>query len=316
MLNISAEQTARHLAFDALIPALRAGFARGAHAPDRHHHAVDGAPGATLLLMPAWSEGGYLGVKLVDVFPANSELGRPALSSAYVLADAATGEHLALVDGNELTRRRTVATSALAASYLARPDSEVHLVVGTGHIGSLAAAAHRSAVGTSQVLVYDRRPERAEALVAAVRTDGMEARAVTDLAAAAGEADLITCATLAEEPLIRGEWLRPGTHLDLIGSFRPSMREADDECVRRGTVFVDTPTALRESGDLLQPMASGALRAEDIAGTLPELCRGEVKGRRNAAEITVFKSVGGAVADLAAAALVYERVAAESAPSD
>jgi ornithine cyclodeaminase len=306
MLTVTAEHTASALGFDALIPALREGFARGAHTPDRHHHVVDAASNATLLLMPSWSDGEFLGVKLVNVFPGNTAQGRPALSSAYVLASAVTGEHLAVIDGNELTRRRTVATSALAGSYLARPDSGVLLVVGAGHIGSLAAAAYSSVFDIRTVLVHSRNPASTHRLVDTLVQGGFDARPVSDLAEAVTQADIVTCATLATAPIIRGEWLRPGTHLDLVGSFRPAMREADDECLRRGSVYIDTPVALRESGDLTQPIASGALAPEAIAGTLPQLCRGEVEGRRdNKSRITVFKTVGSALADLTAAALVY-----------
>ncbi|HWC83237.1 MAG TPA: ornithine cyclodeaminase family protein [Pseudonocardiaceae bacterium] len=305
MLTVSAEQTAAALPFHRLIPALHNGFARGAHTPDRQHHTIDPASDATLLVMPTWTDGGYLGVKLVTVFPANAVTGRPALSSAFVLASAVTGEHLAVIDGNELTRRRTVATSALAASYLARRDAAVHLVVGTGHIGSLVAQAYRSVLDIDMVLVHGRTPDRAARLVDELRRDGMPAEVVTDLAAAAAGADVISCSTLATAPILRGEWLRPGTHVDLIGSFRPGMRESDDECVRRCAVYLDTPVALAESGDLTQPLASGALRPDAVAGTLAQLCRGEVRGRRDAAQLTLFKAVGSGLADLAAAALVY-----------
>ncbi|MEU8826520.1 ornithine cyclodeaminase family protein [Streptomyces sp. NPDC048636] len=310
MLHFTAENTIRALPFDALVPALRDGFARGARTPPRHHHTLDEASDATLLLMPSWTqgtwpEGDFVGVKLVNVFPGNADRGRPALSSAYLLASAATGEHLALIDGNELTRRRTVATSALAASYLARPDSATLLVIGAGHIAGLVAAAYRSVLDIRTVLIHDRTPAHAERLAGSLRAEGMDARVAPDRAEAVASADVISCATLATEPLVRGEWLRPGTHLDLIGSFRPTMREADDTCVRRGSVYVDTPVALAESGDLTQPIASGALDPDDVVGTLPRLCLEEVPGRRDREEITVFKTVGSGLADLAAAALVY-----------
>ncbi|WP_445519422.1 ornithine cyclodeaminase family protein [Streptomyces sp. NEAU-174] len=305
MLNIDAQQTITALPFHDLIPALRQGFVHGASTPARHHHTVDAETDATILLMPAWSQREFLGVKLVNVFPANARHGRPALSSAFVLASAATGEHLAIIDGNELTRRRTVATSALAATYLARPGSTTHLVVGAGHVGSLVAEAYRSVLDIRTVLVYDRTAGRAHRLADTLRQQGLDARPVADLAPAAGEADIISCATLATEPVIKGDWLQPGTHLDLIGSFRPTMREADDQCVRRGTIFIDTPQALRESGDLTQPVDAGLLTPDDIAGTLPDLCAGTIPGRRTQEEITVFKSVGSALADLTAASVVY-----------
>ncbi|TCP55016.1 ornithine cyclodeaminase [Tamaricihabitans halophyticus] len=308
MLSVSAEDTARALNFDALIPALREGFVRDAHTPNRHHHAIDGSSDATLLLMPSWTEGGYLGVKLVNVFPANSEAGQPALSSVYILASAVTGEHLAVLDGNELTRRRTTGTAALGASYLARSDSAVLLIVGAGHIGSVAAEAYAAVRDIRTVLVYNRTAAVAEQLVAELGQRGMPAKQVTDLSAAVPEADIISCATLATEPIISGELLRPGTHIDLIGSFRPTMREVDDECIRRATVYIDSPVAFEEAGDIAQPVAAGVLDPAAVAGTLPELCRGELAGREHDDQITVFKTVGTGLADLAAATLVYRSV--------
>ncbi|GAA4551735.1 bifunctional Delta(1)-pyrroline-2-carboxylate/Delta(1)-piperideine-2-carboxylate reductase [Amycolatopsis samaneae] len=309
MLTITADDTARALTFDALIPVLREGFRRGAHTPDRHAHTLDEAAGSSLLLMPSWSDGAYLGVKLVTVFPGNNALGRPALSSAYVLSSASTGEHLAVLDGDELTRRRTTATSALAASYLARPDSRVLLVVGAGHIGGMVPAAYRALFDLDTVLIHDADPAAARRLVTRLRTGGLDAEVVTDLATAAGRADIVSCATLATTPVIHGAWLRPGTHLDLIGSFRPHMRESDDDCLRRGTVYVDTPTALVESGDLVQPVAAGVFDPAAIAGTLSQLCRDEAAGRRDPDQLTVFKAVGSGLADLAAAEHVLHTLA-------
>ncbi|MFD7705962.1 ornithine cyclodeaminase family protein [Streptomyces sp. NPDC059785] len=314
MLTIDPEQTVKALPFDVLVPALREGFVRGAHTPPRHHHTVDADSDATLLLMPAWSDGEYLGVKLVNVFPANAAHGRPALSSAFVLASAVTGEHLALIDGDELTRRRTVATSALAASCLARPESRVLLVTGTGHVGSLVPDAYRSVFDLETVLVHNRSAAGAHRLVDTLRGQGVDARVVTDLASAVAEADIVSCATLATRPVIEGAWLRPGTHLDLIGSFRPTMREADEECLRRGRVYVDTAQAVHEAGDLVQPIGAGRFAAADVAGTLPELCAGTVTGRRSPDEITVFKSVGSALADLVAAAVVHRSQSPQAVP--
>jgi ornithine cyclodeaminase/alanine dehydrogenase-like protein (mu-crystallin family) len=312
MLNIDAEQTIRALPFRNLLHALKEGFVQGANTPDRHHHTIDADTDATLLLMPAWFDHDFLGVKLVNVFPANTLHEKPALSSVFVLASATTGEHLAIIDGNELTRRRTVATSALAASYLARAESTTHLVVGAGHVGSLTVEAYRSVFDIRTVLVHDQSVGNARRLTDTLRQQGLDACVVGDLASAAAAADIITCATLATEPIIQGDWLRPGTHLDLIGSFRPTMREADDQCIRRGTVFIDTPQALRESGDLTQPLDAGILTSGDIAGTLHDLCAGTVHGRRTQEEITIFKAVGSALADLAVASAVYRSY--ESSP--
>lgn len=303
---VDAQETARLLPFDALVPALRTGFVEGAEAPLRHQHRV-GAPEAeaTLLLMPAWSAR-YVGVKLVNVFPHNGAAGLPAVNPAYVLSSATTGAALAVVDGAELTRRRTAAASALAAAYLARDDARHLLVVGAGKVAEVLPAAYRAVRPIERVSVWNRTASHADALAAALREDGFAADRVDDLEPAVAAADVVSCATLASEPVVRGTWLRPGTHVDLIGSFTPRLRETDDDAVRRATVFVDTQDALEESGDLLAPIGSGAFTAADVAGTLYDLTGGRHVGRMHADEITLFKSVGTALEDLAAAALVYE----------
>jgi len=302
MKVLDAARTAAALPFERLIPALRDAFVAGADVPLRHRHDIPQADGTTaaLLLMPAWRPGGLLGVKVVSVFPGNGVRGRPSVSASYLLCDGETGEHLALIDGSEITRRRTAAASALAGSYLARADAASLLIVGSGHIGGLMAEAYRVVRPIQRVMVWNIRPAGAERL--ASRLGG---EAVTALAAAVTQADIVTCATLSREPLVRGEWLRPGTHLDLIGGFTPAMREADDEAVGRARVFIDTDAAVAEAGDLIDPIAHGVLRREDIAGSLFTLCRGDTPGRREPQEITLFKSVGSALEDLVAAAQAY-----------
>ncbi len=308
MKILDAAQTAAALPFDRLIPALRDAFVAGAEAPLRHRHDIAQPDGtdAALLLMPAWQARGFVGVKVVSVFPGNGALGLPAVSASYLLCDGDTGRHVALIDGAELTRRRTAAASALAGSFLARDDAASLLIVGSGHIGGMMPAAYREVRPIERVLVWNIRAAGAVRLAARLRAEGWAVEAVSDIASAVAEADIVTCATLAHEPLVRGEWLRPGTHLDLIGGFTPAMREADDAAVRRSRVFIDTDAALAESGDLLCPIEHGALRREDIAGSLFSLCRGETPGRSDRAEITLFKSVGSALEDLAAAVMAYE----------
>jgi ornithine cyclodeaminase/alanine dehydrogenase-like protein (mu-crystallin family) len=308
LLVLDAVRTRASLSFDRLIPALREAFVAGATVPLRHRHDLPQPDGTTaaLLLMPCWRAGGLLGTKLVSVFPGNGVRGLPAVSSSYLLCDGETGRHLALIDGTEITGRRTAAASALAGSFLARPDASTLLVVGSGHIGALMPAAWGAVRPITHVLVWNHRPDGAERLAACLRDDGFDATATPDLTSAARDADIISCATLARAPLIRGAWLHPGTHLDLIGGFTPAMREADDDAVRRARVFIDTEAALAEAGDLLDPLASGALRHEDIAGDLAGLCRGQAPGRQSAEEITLFKSVGSGLEDLAAASLAYQ----------
>lgn len=308
MQVFSPPQTEEALPLDALVEALRRRFSQGAECPPRHVHELVGPAGRrmTSLIMPAWLPGQLYGVKIVNIAPGNTGEGLPGLHGSYLLFDARTGVPLACLDGTVLTARRTAATAALAASFLASPDASHLLVVGAGAIAALLPAAFRAVrPSLRQVSVWARRPEAAQALAARWRHEGWEAQAVTDLAAACARAQIVSCATLATEPLLRGEWLAPGTHLDLIGSFTPAMREADDACIAGARLFVDTEEALLKSGDLIGPRQSGALRDNDLRGTLTTLCRGVATGRRHAQDRTVFKSVGTALADLAAAELAW-----------
>ena len=245
----------------------------------------------------------YFGVKIINIAPGTATLGLPGLHAIYLLHDAATGVPLALIDGDVLTARRTAATSALAASFMT-PEQPLHLlVVGAGRIAQLLPFAYAAVRSLSQVSVWARRPEQAAAAAQCWQEAGFQARAVSDLPAAARSADVVSCATLATEPVLRGAWLRPGAHLDLIGSFAPDMREADDDCFAAADLYLDTLDALRKSGDLMGPLSRGILSEHSVSGTLQQLCRGErtpaLRGGLTQRR-TVFKSVGHALEDLAA----------------
>jgi ornithine cyclodeaminase len=306
MKLLDAEQTRAHLGFDRLVPALREAFAGHTTAPPRHVHTVEaGGDCGTVLIMPAWSEAGYLGIKTINIFPGNGARGLPGLHATYVLYDARTGVPLAQLDGNEITAHRTAAASALGASFLAREDAATLLVLGAGRIARLLPAAHASTRAIRRVRVWNHRPESARALAAQWRQAGWDAQAVDDLPAAVRAADIVSCATLATAPLVRGEWLAPGSHLDLIGSFAPAMREADAACFASARVYVDTEEAPTKAGDLLDAFAAQTLTPDGIQATLAQLCRGERPGRLSPSERTVFKAVGSALEDLAAATLVW-----------
>ena len=312
MLHFDAAAVRARLPWPALVAALRAMFVSGCEVPPRHTHRL--GDDGTMLLMPAWQPGGLMGVKTVNIFPGNGALGLPGVHASYALFDARTGQPLATLDGSELTARRTAAASALAASFLARQDASHLLVVGAGRVGSLMCEALRTVrPGIDTVRVWNRHPGPALALVERLRAQGLDAATAPDLQEATAQAHIISCATLSTEPLVRGAWLAPGTHLDLIGSFTPAMRESDGACFARGRVFVDTEEALAKSGDVLQAVADGDFDTARLQATLAQLCRGTQAGRGTPDEITVFKSVGTALEDLAAAALVWG--GADNAPS-
>jgi len=276
--------------------------------PLRHHHqvAVPGAAAGTLLLMPAWQAGAYLGIKVVTVFPDNATRSLPTVLASYLLLSAETGAPVALMGGRLLTVRRTAAASALAASYLARPDARHLVMVGTGALAPALIAAHASVRPIERVTVWGRNRAAADAIVATLAGNRYAIAATDDLEAAVRAADIVSCATLAKDPLVAGAWLAPGAHLDLVGGFKPDMRETDDDAIRRAAVFVDTREgAMKEAGDIVQPLASGVLQPAAIRADLFDLVRGRAPGRGASDQITLFKSVGTAIEDLAAAILVW-----------
>ena len=307
MRIITAEEVSASLAWPALVDRLATTFREGVESPPRHHHAMHRPDGeATMLLMPAWERAGYIGVKMVNVFPQNADHGLPAIAGVYLLSEGDHGRPLACIDGSELTRRRTAAASALAARELAREDASTLLVVGTGKLAPMVIEAHASVRPITRVRVWGRNTEKAERL-AADYADRFDSIAVTDLEAATGEADIVSCVTLSTAPLILGDWLAPGTHLDLVGAFRPTMRETDARCLARSEVFVDTYAGARgEAGDILQAVDEGSFAFDDIRGELAELMRDEQPGRSSSDAITLFKSVGASLEDLAAAIEVWE----------
>lgn len=305
----AAQEVHAALSFPRLIDALADAFARGAEVPLRHVHRLD--EDDLLLLMPAWrnataAAAGALGVKLVTVMPGAAARGAPTVAAAYLLLDRASGELRAVLDGEALTLRRTAAASALAARYMARADATNLLVIGAGKLAPFMLRAHCAARPTLvRARIWARNSERAVTLAQRLRDEGLPVEAATDLEAAVRAAHIVSCATTATAPIVRGAWLAPGTHLDLVGGFTPQMREADDAAVARARIAVDTYVgALAEAGDLLQPLAAGAIAREAIVAELSQLVRGEVAGRTSEGEITLFKSVGTALEDLAAAELV------------
>jgi alanine dehydrogenase len=308
MLSLDRNEVAARLVRSTLIERLEHAFAADNAIPVRQRYDLGGAgAGNSLLVMPGWRVNGAIGVKLASVFPDNAQRSLPSVHACYVLFDATTGAPRAILDGNELTLRRTGAASALAAKYLAPANAERLLMVGTGELAPHVILSHASVRPIRSVRIWGRRIEKAREVAAALGGHNFEVEGCDDLESGIAWADIISCATLSREPLIEGRWLRPGQHLDLIGAFRPDMREADDETIRRADIYVDTRAgALAEAGELVQTIAAGLIRPSDVRGELSELVRGKVAGRTSADALTLFKSVGTAIEDLAAAELAVE----------
>jgi ornithine cyclodeaminase len=310
---VTAEDLERILTYDALVDALAEAFRADIAVPVRHHHTIPHeAADATLLLMPAWTKTGhrYVGCKVVTVFPGNVQAGKPSVYGQYLLLSGETGEPLALIDGRVLTAWRTAAASALAARYLAREDAAHLVMVGAGALAPHLVRAHATVRPIRRVTLWNRTQSKAVALGFGLAVKGLEVDVTDNIEEAVRGADIVSCATLSTNPLICGEWLKKGTHVDLVGGFTPKMREADDKVIQRARIFVDTLAgATKEAGDIVDPLKRRVIKKTDIQADLFALCRGEAKGRKTRSEITLFKSVGTAIEDLAAAMLVWRRLA-------
>lgn len=288
-----------------LIAPLRRAFAEGVNAPARTHYDL-GTPPATksLLVMPGWREGGHLGVKIVTVFPDNDKRGLCSINGEYLLISGDTGKPLALIDGAALTLLRTAAVSALAADLLAPPDADTLLMVGTGALATYLIEGHLAVRRFKSIGVWGRTAAKAARLVNHLLGKELPVHLVPHLETAAREADVICCATMATSPLIEGRWLKQHAHLNLIGGFRPSMREVDADCFRDSLVAVDTLDALEESGDLIEPLQSRIVQRDQIVQLRDLVARGAAAAHLRR---SVFKSVGSALADLSAAEWLYQR---------
>lgn len=312
IVQIDARFIEENTHFPDLIDALEQGFAqKGTLVPMRHHHDFPNpevGEESTLLLMPAWNPGREAGVKIATVSPANGRFDLPAIQGIYIYLDALKGSIRAILEAKSLTVKRTAAASALASKYLSRPDSKSMLMIGTGALAPNLIRAHASIRPLEQVYVWGRDPKKAEALCELLKEENFDLTPTQNLEDALGKVDLISAATISKTPLVLGKHLKPGQHLDLVGAYRPDMREADDLAVERSQVFVDTfQGGLKESGDIVLPLKSGLLREADIKADLFAMAAKRHKGRENDREITFFKSVGHALEDLTAASYYYDR---------
>lgn len=317
----NSEQIQQALPCKALITALRDAFRSQVQAPRRHVHSLSSSGSSTLLLMPVWQNEAHAGVKLVTVASGNRELGLPTVQALFILLDTATGTPLALMDGEELTLRRTAAASALASEYLSRVDSEHLLIVGTGTLAPYMAIAHSAVRDIRRLTVWGRDPQKAHETLQKIQALGLPASVVVDVSDdldhAARNADIISCATTSRQPLLHATAVRPGTHIDLVGGFKPDMREADDALMATAALFVDTfDGALAEAGDLVQPLQAGLIARSSVLADLADLTTGRHEGRSDAQQVTLFKSVGTAIEDLCAADLVWQHFKAHPAQVD
>lgn len=311
-LFIDSDFIETNSSFVELVKALKSAFASNSTiVPQRHHHDFP-FPGkdksSTLLLMPAWNPGEDSGVKVVTINPNNADLGLPAIQGSYLYMDASNGQLKAIFEAKSLTAKRTAATSALASEYMSRKDASSLLMIGTGALSINLIRAHTSVRPIEEVYVWGRNFEKAKGISNQLKGEGYTVTAVEKIDMVISKVDIISCATLSESPLVLGEDLLPGQHLDLVGSYKPNMREADDLAIQKSLVFVDAfGGGLKESGDIAIPLQTGVLKEEDIAADLFGLCSSRSQGRSSDDQITLFKSVGHALEDLAAAQYYYQK---------
>lgn len=298
---------AQALPYPDLIEALASGLQQAIESPARSVYTPNGDSSA-VLIMPAWKAHENMGVKLVSIWPGNSAKGKSAVSAVYVLISCEDGNPAAVLDGTELTLRRTAAAAALAARILARKNSRTLAILGTGSLSAPMAVAHASVMEFKTIVVWGRDGKKAQAVVDSLASQGITAEASHDLQATLARADVVSAASTATEPFIRSEWVRPGTHLGLIGAFTPAMAEAEPALMPRAQVFADNQEAiLQKGGEVLQAIAQGLIAASDIQAELAGLCAQPQKAwRRSEESITVFKSVGFASLDLIAAEMVFK----------
>ena len=317
---INGTELKQLLPYPTLIQSLREAFTQAIHAPLRHSHRISEIGPTSLLIMPVWQTSKHLGLKVVTVAPENRTQGIPTVHALFILMNTDTGEPLALMDGEQLTLRRTAAASALASDYLSRHDSHHLLLVGSGRLAPHMAIAHCTVRPIQQVTVWGRHSHSVTQAIKTLREEGLPDHIVivqaNDLPTAVKHADIICTATTSKQPLIYHEWVKPGTHLDLVGGFRPDMREADDALIRHARLFVDTfEGTLAEAGDFIQPMQQGLITRDALCAELADLSTQRHLGRMTTHEITLFKSVGTAIEDLCAATLAWNSHVSKHSPT-
>lgn len=302
--------------FAELISEIKKAFASAnIEVPLRHHHDFSNPKegvDSTLLLMPAWNPSKEAGVKIVTISPNNGKYDLPSIQGTYIYLDAHKGMVKAILAAKSLTAKRTAATSALASSYLSKEDASSLLMIGTGALSANLIVAHASVRPIKTVYVWGRTLEKAQAICDELANEEFNISAIETISTIISEVDIISCATLSKIPLVLGEHLKEGQHIDLVGAYKKDMREADDESIQKSTVFVDTyQGGLKESGDIVIPLQNGIIRDSDIKADLFELCSNKKQGRLHDTEITFFKSVGHALEDLAAATYYYNKFSNE-----
>lgn len=308
---IAYDDALPHVTWQGSIEALRAGhLLPKAQLGDLFQGPAD----RTLLTRAAYIDGLGYGVKAVTVFDRNPQAGFDTVQGAMMFFEPTHGELSAMIDARIVTELKTAGDSVLGALALARKDSKNLLIVGGGTLArNLVRAYHSAFPELTSIAVWTRRSEQAATLAREMTDAGYPVKGVTDFAATAAAADIISTATMAREPVLRGDWVSPGTHVDLIGAYKSDMREADDALISKARLFVDSrDSTIRHIGELSIPIANGVITTEDILADHYDLAKGHA-GRQSPEDVTVFKNGGGAHMDTMIAAYIT-RVVAKGKP--
>lgn len=309
MKIISAEEVHAALSYPNLVDALQDAYSNEFSMPPRSVFLLDDNEDNhdAFAVLPSWN-GNLVGVKAFTYFPDNPRPQYQSLYSKIMLFDRKHGEPLALVDGTSVTFWRTAGISGLASRLLSRENSETLLVLGTGNLSTYIIRAQASVRPLKRILVWGRTASKAEEVVKTMSAElpNIELSVASDIEKACGEADIVVSATGAHEPLVKGDWIKEGTHTDFIGNHHATKRECDTALVVKSKVFADSRVnAFKEAGEILVPISEGVFKKEDVRGELTEMCTGKVPLRENDQEITLFKSIGMALSDLVGAGQAY-----------
>ncbi|WP_350545321.1 ornithine cyclodeaminase family protein [Pseudoalteromonas sp. 5-MNA-CIBAN-0065] len=310
MQIIDATQIDNVFSFESLLTAMQQGFAQDFGMPKRNVYELDHSDSNhdAFAVLPAWNQD-VIGVKAFTYFPSNSQAGYHSLYSKIMLFSRTHGEPLALVDGTRITLWRTATVSALASRYLSRENSEHLVLFGSGNLAEYMVRAHLAVRNFKRVTLVARNQQKVSALQSTLQQafPDIKFTVAQSTAELIHSADVICCATGCPTPLFDGQWLKEGTHIDLIGNHHSEQRECDSTTITRSRVFVDSKTnVLNEAGELLLPIQEGVFSEQDVCAELADLAKLNTPARINESEITVFKSVGTALSDLIAAYLVYQ----------
>ena len=309
MLHLDNQAIESLFEYGEFIPILKEYFTKEISSPPRPHYPIANGQDDPnmLLLMPAWQVDHFIGIKIITVFQKNALKHLNTINGVYLLMDGKTGQPVCTFDASTITSKRTAATSALASSFLARKDSSVYTMLGTGRLCLELILAHKAIFNLEEIAVWGRDLNKAESKVSELANNSINATVAGDKSTALSKSDIISAATYSKTPIVLGTDVREGTHIDLVGSYLPDYREADDDLIKKSSVFIDTKAAIHESGDLIIPINQEVIKKSDIQGTLIELCRNEDPGRLDKNEITFFKSVGYALEDLAIGIYLYQK---------